>query len=1017
MTPSEISGVFIAIVLSSFIAIANLIVSTVVRGNRTSSDIFETLDTLSTINIVWSVIILSVMGATSFFTFRRYYDTLPDLSFRQKMLVRQVISGLVISLVWGTGTLIQSSSILSSSCPLFNDLDLYISILDDFIGDALVFIFHWAAIDHIISKDNPNELLSEASRGLIYIPSVLIVGLQLALRVAVSVDYLFLENPYTDSAVRSQGCTDINQGIFTCKLSLFDSSYVNIRTTLFVVMTVSILLIFVYCVIAWKRLAKQSWHTHRSLNVSLRLYIWNTIAVAVVLYSIRLTQFVMEKNSGGAQSTNPCTWLLLQMTASPEIFQLFATWMISRAYLFTPVPKSFRDRPYYKMRITFLQTFAWGGGEDGSIKTNPEAFWMQVVGDEKVRRYLAITGSDLYNGANGLSKHYQPTNATLRSLLRSPPVYQPLCTSLQVQKSRKERASLLRKLHSKGMSMRKSNRFGGLFDDKAWKQIVKEGDFSQFSEANQVRGDSLLRKVAYGPNPQVVQTQPVFSFEIMVKTMWISKIVYGDGVEPDEKVESRVKHEAGLHEKIDGQLERGLETGAKAFAPLRIRRQRSVNVMGEAVEGLGDNIEGWEEGKDENGVDVDVDCEEGVEKGTSYPGFNKACDIAKAKLGLTGHYTLENDEYKVRCVIFHNIESKKIVVAFRGSKAGANFLADAKFIRKQHNTMEADGRNSFEKWWSKAMVHRGFLSSFVDSGIERAVLNRVSRLVEVMREGVEGREGAKEEGKDELSVLVCGHSLGGALAQLCSFSIASHLQLLPTEISTYTFGCPGVGNIATCKQIEARCPATFNVINNTDWVYYVGKYASRVFHPGIPVQINSNGDLLVRPTFVESSFSHLLWRESIMDHLFASYQNSVAKIISDNPECDLGFALSVCPTLIDYVSIDSLGSLPETNRQRVFEQNLDLAMGKRKSAMVTRRKRRKREKSGEKRIETHLLNQKIVKIKYMSEKESDRQGWSSRPIEITLSNGVLLVPMQDDEGNDGGSIATSVAELPTIPTI
>ncbi|GMI29789.1 hypothetical protein TrCOL_g6141 [Triparma columacea] len=896
MTPSEISGVFIAIVLSSSIAISTFIVSIVVGGNRTSSDIFEALDTISTINIVWSVLILPVMGATTFFTFRRYYDTLPDLSFRQKMLVRQVISGLVVSIVWGTGTLIQSSSILSSSCPLFNDLDLYLSVLDDFIGSALVFIFHWAAIDHIISKDNPNELLSEASRGLIYIPSVLIVGLELALRVAVNVDYLFLANPYTDSAVRSQGCIDINQGTFTCKLSLFESSYVPIRTTLFVVMTVSILLIFVYCVIAWKRLAKQSWHTHRSLNVSLRLYICNTISIAVVLYSIRLTQFVMDINNGGQKSTNPCTFLLLQMTASPEIFQLFSTWMISRVYLFTPIPKSFRDRPYYKMRITFLQTFAWGGGEDGSIKTNPEAFWMQVVGDEKV------------------------------------------------QKSRKERASLLRKLHSKGMSMRKSTRFGGLFDDKAWKQIVKEGDFSQFSEANQVRGDSLLRKVAYGPNPQVVQTQPVFSFEIMLKTMWISKIVYGDGVEPDEKVESRVKHEAGLHEKIDDQLERGLETGAKAFAPLRIRRQRSVDVMGGAVEGLGDNIEGWEEGKDEKGVDVDVDCEEGVEKGTSYPGFNKACDIAKAKLGLTGHYTLENDEYKVRCVIFHNIESKKIVVAFRGSKAGANFLADAKFIRKQHNTMEADGRNSFEKWWSKAMVHRGFLSSFVDSGIERAVLNRVSRLVEVMREGVEGREGAKEEGKDELSVLICGHSLGGALAQLCSFSIASHLQLLPTEISTYTFGCPGIGNIATCKQIEARCPATFNVINNTDWVYYVGKYASRVFHPGIPVQINSNGDLLVRPTFVESSFSHLLWRESIMDHLFASYQNSVAKIISDNPECDLSFALSVCPTLIDYVSIDSLGSLPETNRQRVFEQNLDLAMGKRKSAMVTRRKRRKRRK-------------------------------------------------------------------------
>ena len=70
----------------------------------------------------------------------------------------------------------------------------------------------------------------------------------------------------------------------------------------------------------------------------------------------------------------------------------------------------------------------------------------------------------------------------------------------------------------------------------------------------------------------------------------------------------------------------------------------------------------------------------------------------------------------------------------------------------------------------------------------------------------------------------------------------------------------------------------------------------------------------------------------------------------------------------------------------------------------------------EKKIKKHLLNQKIVNIKYMSEKESDRQGWSTRPIEITLSNGESLVPTQDDEGNNGGSIATNITELPTIPT-
>jgi hypothetical protein len=50
------------------------------------------------------------------------------------------------------------------------------------------------------------------------------------------------------------------------------------------------------------------------------------------------------------------------------------------------------------------------------------------------------------------------------------------------------------------------------------------------------------------------------------------------------------------------------------------------------------------------------------------------------------------------------------------------------------------------------------------------------------------------------------------------------------------------------------------------------------------------------------------------------------------------FAINACPTLIDYVNT---GSLPDASR-RVFEQNLNLAKGRRKSVTVTRRRRRKK---------------------------------------------------------------------------
>ena len=64
-----------------------------------------------------------------------------------------------------------------------------------------------------------------------------------------------------------------------------------------------------------------------------------------------------------------------------------------------------------------------------------------------------------------------------------------------------------------------------------------------------------------------------------------------------------------------------------------------------------------------------------------------------------------------------------------------------------------------------------------------------------------------------------------------------------------------------------------------------------------------------------------------------------------------------------------------------------------------------------------LIGRKIVKVEYMSTKEAEDNGWHSRPICIQLNNGAWLVPMRDDEGNDGGSISTSYEALPVIPVI
>ncbi len=71
----------------------------------------------------------------------------------------------------------------------------------------------------------------------------------------------------------------------------------------------------------------------------------------------------------------------------------------------------------------------------------------------------------------------------------------------------------------------------------------------------------------------------------------------------------------------------------------------------------------------------------------------------------------------------------------------------------------------------------------------------------------------------------------------------------------------------------------------------------------------------------------------------------------------------------------------------------------------------------QKKIETHLLGKSIIKVEYMSEKDANDFGWTNRPIQFLLNNGVWLTITSDDEGNDGGAIHTNIKQLSIIPVI
>lgn len=66
-------------------------------------------------------------------------------------------------------------------------------------------------------------------------------------------------------------------------------------------------------------------------------------------------------------------------------------------------------------------------------------------------------------------------------------------------------------------------------------------------------------------------------------------------------------------------------------------------------------------------------------------------------------------------------------------------------------------------------------------------------------------------------------------------------------------------------------------------------------------------------------------------------------------------------------------------------------------------------------VEKLLLGRKIVKVEWMSNQDAEACDWYSRPVCLLLDNGVWIYPMRDDEGNDGGALATSADSMPVIP--
>ena len=69
-------------------------------------------------------------------------------------------------------------------------------------------------------------------------------------------------------------------------------------------------------------------------------------------------------------------------------------------------------------------------------------------------------------------------------------------------------------------------------------------------------------------------------------------------------------------------------------------------------------------------------------------------------------------------------------------------------------------------------------------------------------------------------------------------------------------------------------------------------------------------------------------------------------------------------------------------------------------------------------IKKQLVGRTITSVRYLSREDAREDwDWSDRSLIIMFDDNSWIMPMSDDECNNGGALATSESELLTIPVI
>lgn len=182
----------------------------------------------------------------------------------------------------------------------------------------------------------------------------------------------------------------------------------------------------------------------------------------------------------------------------------------------------------------------------------------------------------------------------------------------------------------------------------------------------------------------------------------------------------------------------------------------------------------------------------------------------------------------------------RIIIAFRGTTTTANIITDLKVALDLVNNflpsreVETHPKNSI-KGWMRAKLHHGFALAYHEVADE--LLIRIEQLLS----------------EERRPVYLTGHSLGGALATICSLDlILSGIVSNANQLTVITFGSPKCGNKKWTAVYNMMLPSNWNIRIESDVVTKLPGFPYK--HVGKTVLLSTGGNLLLDPSALESSW-------------------------------------------------------------------------------------------------------------------------------------------------------------------